>query len=103
MSVGHRDQQGQAGTDIRASAERDLPQVQAVIAAFRQRCGVDPMSSDQLGRLAGEGVGLVDVCCRSSLVHQLADSIDETPIDGSSVDVGGGTVITLQWRGHMFV
>ncbi len=79
-------QQREPRPHVRTTTEGEFADDDLVVdTARRQSFGVDPMPRDQLGGLAGEGVGLVRVRRAGSLVEELPDALeDRTVVLGSS-------------------
>ena len=64
-------QQRQPATHVGAPADRHLEHAELVVDRAPQPFGVDPVGGDQLGRLAGEGVGLVAIGVPSAIASSL--------------------------------
>ncbi len=88
MGVADRLEQGQAASNVGTPTERHLEHAQLVVDGAPEPFGLDAMGSDQLGRLAREGVGLVAVGRALGHRQQLADLGDQRGVGGGGVQIG---------------
>ena len=78
MRCSHRHQQRKTGAHVSATPEWDLPNDKTVaVVDVSHSIRIDPVPCNELGRLAGKGIGLVGIRCGARLVHQLAHPLQQ--------------------------
>ncbi len=92
-------QKCEAGSDVRTTTDRERPNGQPIVGRRRQPRRVDAVDGDQLGRLARERIGLVDVRCALGHRQQLAHLVDEALARLARVRIHGVHHGRGSWRG----